>query len=63
MLFRSGEKIRLRLWVNGKQVIDATDADQPLGNGRVGLEVQRGGNKAQPVNVEFDDFDMSKILD
>ncbi len=58
-----GEKIRLRLWVNGKQVIDATDADQPLGNGRVGLEVQRGGNKAQPVNVEFDDFDMSKILD
>ncbi|RFS83123.1 serine/threonine protein kinase [Actinomadura spongiicola] len=58
-----GKRVRLRLWVNGEQVIDVTDTDQPLGNGWVGMEIQQGGNQAQPVNVEFDDFDMSKILD
>ncbi|WUI01609.1 serine/threonine protein kinase [Spirillospora sp. NBC_00431] len=56
-----GKEVRLRLWVNGEQVIDETDADQPLGNGWTGLEIQRGGNPAQQVSVQFDDFDMSKI--
>ncbi|MFI0411218.1 serine/threonine-protein kinase [Actinomadura sp. 3N508] len=56
-----GKEVRLRLWVNGDQVIDETDADQPLGNGWIGLELQRGGNPAQPVSARFDDFDMSKI--
>ncbi|TDE14159.1 hypothetical protein [Actinomadura sp. 6K520] len=58
-----GKRVRLRLWVNGEQVIDVTDTDQPLDNGWVGMEVQRGGNKAQQVNAQFDDFDMSKVLD
>ena len=57
-----GKEVRLRLWVNGEQVIDVTDADKPLGNGWVGMEAHRGGNEAQGVSVEFDDFDMSKIL-
>ncbi|TDD25164.1 serine/threonine protein kinase [Actinomadura sp. KC06] len=56
-----GKEVRLRLWVNGDQVIDETDADQPLGNGWTGLAAQAGGNPAQPVSVQFDDFDMSKI--
>ncbi|MES9537768.1 protein kinase [Actinomadura sp. NPDC000600] len=58
-----GKQVRLRLWVNGDQVIDATDADQPLGNGKVGLTVERGGNAAQQIIVDFDDFDLSKILE
>ncbi|WP_207945639.1 serine/threonine-protein kinase [Actinomadura sp. 7K534] len=57
-----GGAVRLRLWVNGERVIDTTDTDQPLPNGWVGLIAQRGGNEAQLANVEFDDFDMSKIL-
>ncbi|XRQ12437.1 serine/threonine-protein kinase [Actinomadura welshii] len=57
-----GKAVRLRLWVNGDQVIDMTDTDRPLPNGWVGMTAQRGGNKAQAVEVLFDDFDMSKIL-
>ncbi|SNR23852.1 Serine/threonine protein kinase [Actinomadura mexicana] len=57
-----GKQVRLRLWVNGHQVIDATDTDQPLGNGKAGLRVERGGNAAQQIIVDFDDFDLSKIL-
>ncbi|TDC76495.1 serine/threonine-protein kinase [Actinomadura sp. 7K507] len=57
-----GKEVRLRLWVNGDQVIDAVDADQPLANGWVGMEIHRGGNKTQATTVQFDDFDMSKVL-
>ncbi|TDC39571.1 serine/threonine protein kinase, partial [Actinomadura sp. KC345] len=57
-----GKEVRLRLWVNGDQVIDVTDTDQPLDNGWTGMELQRGGNPAQVAAVQFDDFDMSKIL-
>ncbi|MGI5207711.1 serine/threonine-protein kinase [Spirillospora sp. CA-108201] len=57
-----GKQVRLRLWVNGHRVLDATDADQPLGNGKAGLQVERGGNAAQQIVVDFDDFDLSKIL-
>ncbi|GAA4372767.1 serine/threonine-protein kinase [Actinomadura sp. NPDC048032] len=57
-----GKQVRLRLWVNGHRVIDATDTDQPLGNGKAGLQVERGGNAAQQIIVDFDDFDLSEIL-
>ncbi|WP_254716500.1 serine/threonine-protein kinase [Actinomadura sp. WMMB 499] len=57
------KSVRLRLWVNGDRVFDETDSTQPLPNGKVGLQVQRGGNQAQDIGVEFDDFDMSKILE
>ncbi|MFI0480688.1 serine/threonine-protein kinase [Actinomadura sp. 9N215] len=57
-----GKKVRLRLWVNGEQVIDATDDDQPLPNGKAGLHAARGGNPAQQIVAVFDDFDLSKIL-
>ncbi|WP_339154770.1 serine/threonine-protein kinase [Actinomadura luteofluorescens] len=57
-----GKQVRLRLWVNGHLAIDTTDTDQPLGNGKAGLEVIRGGNAAQQIIVDFDDFDLSKIL-
>jgi serine/threonine protein kinase len=60
---KDGKEVRLRLWVNGDQVIDETDADQPLGHGWAGLVVERGGNAAQPITADFDDFDLSKILD
>ncbi|QKG21533.1 serine/threonine-protein kinase [Actinomadura verrucosospora] len=56
-----GKKVRLRLWVNGKRVIDETDADQPLPNGSARLQIERGGNEAQQSLVGFDDFDLSKI--
>ncbi|MFF4238900.1 serine/threonine-protein kinase [Actinomadura geliboluensis] len=57
-----GPSVRLRLWVNGEKVLDETDTDQPLGNGWVGLQVERGGNPAEQIVADFDDFDMSKIL-
>ncbi|MFD0852682.1 hypothetical protein ACFQ07_10625, partial [Actinomadura adrarensis] len=38
------KQVRLRMWVNGEQVIDHTDGDQPLGHGWVGMRVERGGN-------------------
>ncbi|SFO87990.1 serine/threonine protein kinase [Actinomadura madurae] len=58
---KDGPKVRLRLWVNGDKVIDETDTDQPLPNGKVALTGERGGNAAQQITVRFDDFDMSKI--
>ncbi|MFF5260467.1 serine/threonine-protein kinase [Actinomadura viridis] len=58
-----GKEVRLRLWVNGKQVIDETDTDRPLNHGWAGLNVERGGNAAQQIVADFDDFDLSKILD
>ncbi|MFG2003598.1 serine/threonine protein kinase [Spirillospora sp. NPDC048911] len=58
-----GKKVRLRLWVNGEQVIDTTDGDQPLANGRAGLDVTVGGNTATKAVGDFDDFDISKIVD
>ncbi|MFV2173407.1 serine/threonine-protein kinase [Actinomadura sp. LOL_016] len=57
------KSVWLRLWVNGEQVFDETDSTQALPNGKVGLQVMRGGNQAQEIGVEFDDFDMSKILE
>ncbi|MBE1530342.1 serine/threonine-protein kinase [Actinomadura algeriensis] len=57
------KSVWLRLWVNGHEVFDETDSAQPLPNGKVGLQIMRGGNQAQDIGVEFDDFDMSKILD
>ncbi|MEU5881282.1 serine/threonine-protein kinase [Spirillospora sp. NPDC047279] len=56
-----GKAARLRLWVNGDQVIDETDADQPLPPGNVGLDVSSGGNTAVKAVADFDDFDASKI--
>ncbi|NVI86079.1 hypothetical protein [Actinomadura sp. BRA 177] len=58
---KDGPKVRLRLWVNGDKVLDETDTDQPLPNGWVGLQIERGGNAAQQIVADFDDFDMSKI--
>jgi hypothetical protein len=60
---KEGAPVRLRLWVNGDEVIDEKDTDQPLGNGWVGLQAERGGNPAEQIVADFDDFDMSKILD
>ncbi|QKW38165.1 serine/threonine protein kinase [Actinomadura sp. NAK00032] len=57
-----GPSVRLRLWVNGEKVLDEVDTDQPLANGWVGLQVERGGNPAEQIVADFDDFDMSKIL-
>ncbi|GAA2599310.1 serine/threonine-protein kinase [Actinomadura fulvescens] len=58
-----GKKVRLRLWVNGEQVIDKTDGDQPLANGWAGLDVSAGGNTSIKTVGDFDDFDISKIVD
>ncbi|MFI0357954.1 serine/threonine protein kinase [Actinomadura sp. 9N407] len=60
---KDGKEVRLRLWVNGDQVLDETDADQPLAHGWAGIAVERGGNAAQQITADFDDFDLSKILD
>jgi hypothetical protein len=57
-----GKKVRLRLWVNGEQVLDKTDADQPLANGKAGLDVTAGGNASVKAVADFDDFDISRIV-
>ncbi|MEV4253726.1 serine/threonine-protein kinase [Spirillospora sp. NPDC049652] len=56
-----GKKIRLRLWVNGSQAADTTDADRPLANGGAGVMVSAGGNTSVRVVGDFDDFDLSEI--
>ncbi|MBA8950999.1 hypothetical protein HNR61_002630 [Actinomadura namibiensis] len=57
-----GKEVRLRLWVNGEQVLDHADEQQPLANGWAGLTVRRGGNPSVPSVVDFDDFDISKVI-
>ena len=57
------KEVRLRLWVNGELVLDHTDTDRPLPHGWAGMRIERGGNAAQQTVVDFDDFDLSKILD
>ncbi|MEV5573976.1 serine/threonine-protein kinase [Spirillospora sp. NPDC052269] len=56
-----GKKVRLRLWVNGSQAADTTDADRPLANGGAGVLVAAGGNESVKVFGNFDDFDISEI--
>ncbi|MQY06411.1 Serine/threonine-protein kinase PknD [Actinomadura sp. RB68] len=58
-----GKKVRLRAWVNGEQAVDLTDTDQPLPTGWTGLQLASGGNTSIKAVAEFDDFDISKILD
>ncbi|MBW8484251.1 serine/threonine-protein kinase [Actinomadura parmotrematis] len=58
-----GGTIRVRAWVNGHRVADVTDTDRPLPNGSIGIGVRRGGNASQQATVDFDDVDISKILD
>ncbi|GAA2438547.1 hypothetical protein GCM10010191_62210 [Actinomadura vinacea] len=57
------KEIKLRFWVNGELVLDHTDTDRPLSHGWAGLIIERGGNAAQQNVTDFDDFDLSKILD
>jgi hypothetical protein len=56
------KQVKLRLWANGSLVLEATDADRPLPHGWAGMAIERGGNEAQQSVVDFDDFDLSKIL-
>ncbi|WP_067477841.1 serine/threonine-protein kinase [Actinomadura hibisca] len=58
-----GKAARLRLWVNGDQVLDETDKDGALTGSSVGLLVNRGGNAAQEVVADFDDYGVAKIND
>ncbi|MGI5164417.1 protein kinase domain-containing protein [Spirillospora sp. CA-253888] len=58
-----GKTARLRLWVNGDRVLDETDKDGPLTGSSVGVLVNRGGNAAQEVVADFDDYGVAKIND
>jgi hypothetical protein len=57
-----GKSVKLRLWANGSLVLETTDASRPLPHGWAGMMVERGGNAAQQTVVDFDDFDLSRIL-
>ncbi|MDL4818234.1 serine/threonine-protein kinase [Actinomadura opuntiae] len=56
-----GRKVRLRLWVNGHRLIDATDARGPLGPGRIGLEAAPGGGDVPAMSAAFDDLAVCEI--
>ncbi|GAA4608067.1 hypothetical protein GCM10023195_31260 [Actinoallomurus liliacearum] len=57
-----GAKVRLRLWVNGRLTIAATDGDDPLADGQTGLVVMRGsGAHGGRTVVDFDDYSISRI--
>jgi hypothetical protein len=43
-------------WVNGEQAARAADTDRPLLSGAVGLLVATGGEDAEAIEAEFDDF-------
>ncbi|MEV5709478.1 serine/threonine-protein kinase [Actinoallomurus sp. NPDC052274] len=57
-----GAKVRLRLWVNNRLTIDATDGDDTLADGQTGLVVMRGsGAHGGRTVVDFDDYSISRI--
>jgi serine/threonine protein kinase len=55
-------QVRLRLWLNGEQVIEYTDTDKPFANGTAGLAVGRIGN-AGNARAEFDNINLAEIID
>ena len=53
------QAVHLELWVNGRKAIAATDTDNPLPSGTVGLVV--GTDQTKRVSVaEFDNFAVSR---
>jgi hypothetical protein len=57
-----GAKVRLRLWVNTRLTLEATDGDDPLADGQTGLVVMRGsGAHGGRTVVDFDDYLISRI--
>ncbi|GAA4149752.1 serine/threonine-protein kinase [Actinomadura keratinilytica] len=58
-----GKKVHLRLWINGKPALEYTDDAAPLPNGVAGLVIRRGGNAAQKITTDWDDFEMDEIRD
>ena len=54
------QAVHLELWVNGKKAAEATDADNPLPTGTVGLIV--GIDQTKRVSMaEFDNFTVSRV--
>jgi hypothetical protein len=51
--------VHLAFWVNGEQVARAADRDRPLLSGAVGLLAATGGEDAEAIEAEFDDFVVS----
>ena len=54
------QAVDLAFRVNGKSVARATDSDDPLPAGAVGLLVATGGEDAGAIEAEFDDFAVAR---
>jgi hypothetical protein len=53
--------VHLVFWVNGRVVAEATDSENPLPTGTVGVFVATGADAKTAVEAEFDDFAVRKI--
>jgi hypothetical protein len=54
--------VRLRLWLDGEQVLEHTDTNKPLPNGEAGVIVNRRNGKAS-ASTEFDNISVAAIGD
>jgi TIR domain len=53
------QAVQLELWVNGQKAVEATDQDNPLPTGHVGLIVETD-QTTRPRVAEFDDFAVTR---
>ena len=59
---QAGQKVRLRLWLNGRFVTEYTDSDNPLSTGQAGVVVARqDGPAGDPAVADFDNFEIAQI--
>ena len=59
---QAGQKVRLRLWLNGRFVTEYTDSDNPLSTGQAGVVVARqDGPTGDPAVADFDSFEIAEI--
>jgi len=54
------QAVHLELWVNGQKAVEATDKDNPLPTGHVGLIVETD-QTTRPRVAEFDNFAVTQI--
>jgi len=54
------QAVHLELWVNGQKAVEATDKDNPLPTGHVGLIVETD-QTTRPRGAEFDNFAVTQI--
>jgi hypothetical protein len=56
-----GKSVHLELWLNGKNLVDFTDRDQPYTKGYLGLYIESISDATSTAGAEFDNFTASQL--